>query len=161
MRVLLLFLIAVGLVLSGCCKEDFITPSGNDFRSGAADVTDLLGACSDDEAYTTAGATADGEGNNCGDPDNNVWFKITATDTEELWIYIHVGSTYGTQRHTILTLWDTNGITPLECQSAYGPEDYVYISYSPVTSGEQYYFSVDTGTSDGAGTFTICLDDTD
>jgi hypothetical protein len=164
MKKISVFIIVTGLILGGCCNKDFIIPNGNyDFREGAIDVTALINFCSDDEAYSTEGATPDGEFSPCidDDPESNVWFKFIASDTEEIWIYIYVGGTQGSQSETILTLWDTDGITDLDCASQYYADDYVYLSYYSLIPGEQYFFSVDVYTSDAAGTFSLCLYDTD
>lgn len=157
-----IFLLITGLTLGGCCHEDFITPSGDyDFFDGALDVTGLYTAsdCSADEAYTTVGATPDGESTDCGDPNNNRWFKFTASASGYLSMSVQVGGSYGTQTETVVTLWNSNGVE-IYCESYYYPDDSVYLSYGDLTQGEVYYLSVDC-TSDTVGTFALCLSDTD
>ena len=162
MKNLSIFLLVTGLTLGGCCHDDFITPAGDyDFFDGALDVTDLYlsSDCSADEAYTTVGATADGETNECGYPSNNRWFKFTASATGYLYMSVQVGGIYGTQTETVVSLWDSDG-NDLDCDTYYYPDDSVYLSYGDLTPGEVYYLSVDC-TSDTVGTFTLCLSDTD
>jgi hypothetical protein len=157
-------LVVLGLILGACCDEDFIIPGGDyDFQIGAIDVTGLLedSECSFDAEYTTEGATPDGENPSCEDPDNNRWFKFTATVEGAVFISVHVGGSYGTQTETRITLWDTDGTTDLDCATYISsPSESVYVNYSPLTPGETYFISVDS-TSDTFGTFTLCLSDVD
>lgn len=159
-----ILLIVTGLLLGACCKEDFIIPAPDyDFIEGAIDLTALYVAsnCSADAAYSTEGATADGEESSCGGPNNNRWFKFTASSSEYLSLAVLVGGVSGTQNETIVTLWDTDGVTELDCElyDFYSNDD-VYLTYGALISGETYYISVDTD-SDTYGTFTMCLSDTD
>lgn len=162
MSKLYIFLTVTGIVLGGCCNEDFITPGGDyDFFEGAIDVTTLYTSsdCSANEAYTTVGATPDGAETNCGSPNNNRWFKFTASGSGYLSMSVQVGGIYGTQTETVVTLWRSDGIE-LYCESYYYPGDSVYLSLGDLTPGAVYYLSVDC-TSDTVGTFALCLSDTD
>jgi hypothetical protein len=150
------FLIALGLLLGACCNEDFINPD-YDFREFAIDVTARIdNGCSPDAAYSTVGATADGDDNSCvGSPQHNRWFKFQATYTY-IYVYVYVGSAEGTQRKTSVTLWEEDGTTELTCAEYELDDDDIYL-YSNVTQGEWYYFSVDAEDSESVGTFSICL----
>jgi hypothetical protein len=162
-----IFLIATGLLLGACCKEDFITPGESyDFKDGAIDVTTLLNEneCSFSAEYTTEGATPDGDVGSCygnGGPLHNVWFKFEAPEFGYGHIYVYVGGSDGTQTYTLLTLWDSDG-NELGCGSFDDADvDPVFVYYNDLDPGETYYFYVDVQDSDYVGTFTLCLDDSD
>jgi hypothetical protein len=162
MKNLSIFLLVTGLTLGGCCHDDFIIPGGDyDFFEGALDVTNLYTSsdCSADAAYTTEGATPDGEASNCDGPNNNRWFKFTASNSGYLSMSVQVGGISGTQTETVITLWHSNG-NEIYCETYDSPNDSVYLSVGDLTPGAVYYLSVDC-TSDTVGTFTLCLSDTD
>lgn len=156
-------------MLNSCCNEDFITPTNNDFREGAIDVTSLIivsGSCTGSQTpdYTTEGATPDGNAADCwtnNGPLHNVWFKFMAPASENGTILVFVGGPYGTQRRTLLALWDTDGVTQLDCSTYGNDDDIVSLYQGGYTAGEYYYFSVDVQDSQSVGTFSLCLTDTD
>src|SRR5690554_3641956 len=90
----------------------------NDHFVNAIDVTNLLGSCSSDAAYSTVGATADGTKGSCWNNSsvlNNVWFKFTAPSTGQIYVDVGVFGSKGTQARTLLALWEDDGITELAC----------------------------------------------
>jgi hypothetical protein len=164
-----IFLIVSGLLPGACCDEDFIMPGDYDFIEYAMDVTNMVTpstSCSAFEAYTTMGATPDGNAGDCWGaspaPRHNRWFKFIASASQSIFISINVGSTYGTQRRTYAALWDTNGTTQVG-GTFEDPEDQgVYLfNSSALVQGQVYYFSVDVADADGRGTFSICMSDSD
>jgi hypothetical protein len=155
-----LTLITSGLILGGCCDEDFIVPDYN-FIEYAFDVSSFVGGCSDDEAFSTIGATADGQAGECwfnNGPLHNRWFQFTAA-TSAISIEIQVGGDYGTQRRTNGVLWDSEG-TEIDCEPYYCDDCYLYLYSTGLTIGQVYYFSVDVEDSGSVGTFTVCIYDT-
>jgi hypothetical protein len=168
MKRILVFVIATGLILEGCCDKDFIIPTADyDFRDGAIDVTSIISSsCSGNQTpdYTTVGATPDGSAGSCwsnGGPLHNVWFKFKAPVSENGTILVFVGGSFGTQRRTLLALWDTDGTTQRDCSTFGNDDDIVSIYDGNWTAGEYYYFSVDVQDSQSVGTFSLCLTDTD
>jgi hypothetical protein len=168
MRKISTLLIVLGLILGGCCDKDFITPTSSpDFIEGAIDITSLItGSCAPSQAsyFTTVGATPDGGAGECWfntGPLHNVWFKFLPPPTLNGTISVYVGSTFGTQRRTNLTLWDTDGTTELNCSTFGNDDDIVSLYHSGYTSGQFYYISVDVQDSPSVGTFSLCLTDTD
>lgn len=150
-----ILLIVCGLTLGACCDEDFINPD-YDFFEFAIDVTSRIDSgCNPDAAYTTVGATPDGENAPCFDnPIQNRWFKFQAPGGL-INIFVYVGGSEGTQQRSLLTLWDTDGLTELNCTTYYDDTDDLSLFYMPLTPGEWYYFTVDT--DQAPGTFSICL----
>jgi hypothetical protein len=161
-------LIACCLTLGGCCNEDFIIPEEEgpdyDFYEGALDISDLMNTCSADGAFTTVGATPDQNSGSCQvntTPVANRWFKFRAAASGVGTVTVSVDFGKGTQRRTQVTLWAADGTTELDCGRAFDDNDTVSFYTSGFTPGEYYYISVDVGDGPGAGTFTICLSDTD
>lgn len=162
MKKISILLIPVGMMLGSCCNDDFIIPSNYDSRDGAIDITSIMNSCSANAIYSTEGATPDGTvetSSSCQqEPGMNVWFKFTAA-TGTIWVDILIGDDYGTQQMSVLKLWDSNG-NYVDCAAGY-PGYSINLSNYPVNSGEQYFLSVDSSTSEMAGTFTLCIADTD
>jgi hypothetical protein len=131
-----------------------------DFYEGAYDLTDIMNSCSNNAIYSTKGATPDRVAASCWDaaPNYNRWFKFTAYTTD-IRITVRTGGSYGTIQRINLALWDTDGVTELACARYVNPSDaQVSLSYTGLTAGNTYYFSVDNGTPDTRGTFTVCLE---
>jgi hypothetical protein len=151
-----IILIFCGFLFGACCKEDFIMPD-YDFQEFAIDVSARIDAgCTPDAAFTTVGATPDGDGYACvANPLHNRWFKFQATYSY-IYVYVYVGGSEGTQRKTTVTLWEADGSTPITCVEYELDDDDIYL-YSTVTADEWYYFSVDVDDSQSAGTFSVCL----
>jgi len=151
-----ILLIVCGYLLGSCCDENFITPD-YDFIEYAIDLTLRIGEGCDTPEFTTAGATPGGADSPClGNPVRNRWFKFLADDT---YMYAEVlgESVGGTQRNTIVTIWDTDGTTPQACSQYYGSGDDVTAYAYYLTAGEWYYISVDVADDQSAGSFAICL----
>ena len=133
----------------------------NDHFVNAIDVTNLLGSCSSDAAYSTVGATADGTKGSCWNNSsvlNNVWFKFTAPSTGQIYVDVGVFGSKGTQARTLLALWEDDGITELACDRYVSNNDNVALGAVGLTPGGTYYISVDVQNSSYRGTFTLCLD---
>jgi hypothetical protein len=161
-------LIACCFLMGSCCDEDFVIPGSldYDFYEHALDVTDLIGDCSEHQAYTTMEATPDFNAGDCwinnSTTVSNRWFKFLAPDTNEIWVTVLVGGEYGTQSRTQVAIWDTDGITQLACARFYDDGDFVYLHTSNVLEpGVYYYISVDVADDGSQGSFSMCLDDTD
>lgn len=158
MKILSLFLIVTGLTLGGCCDENFINPD-YDFREYAIDISGrMFDGCLYEPEFTTEGATPDGEVPYCSNNRiQNRWFKFQFGDDVYFSAEVRSISIGGTQQATIVTLWDTDGITALDCNYYYGLDDDVFVSSSSLTIGNWYYISVDVAEAQYAGTFDICL----
>lgn len=169
MRKISALLIVLGFILGGCCDEDFIMPGDYDFFEYAVDLTSMVTSstsCSAFEAYTTVGATPDGNAGDCWGASpatrHNRWFKFIASASQNIFISVNVGSSYGTQRRTYAALWDTNGTTQLGCTFYDNEDQGVYLFNSSIlVQGQVYYFSVDVADAGGQGTFSICMSDSD
>lgn len=163
------FFIIAAFVISACCDEDFIIPGEEDYDDFefALDVTSLVANnCSGNQTpdYTTVGATPDGTAGSCwtnSGPLHNRWFKFMAPASENGSIIVFVGDGYGTQRRTLLTLYDTDGTTELDCSTYFSDDDDVSLYQGGYTAGQYYYFTVDVQDSQSVGTFSLCLTDTD
>ena len=161
-----LCLITIGFLLNACCSENFIIPT-KDFRETAIDVTDLINDCSADEEFTTLSETTAGEAGSCWGISGSVssrWFKFKAPVSTDATIIVQIGDEYGTQRKSLMALWDTDGTTELDCStySIFGTDDVtINIYYGNLTPDAWYYFSVAAADSQSRGTFTLCLTDTD
>ena len=90
-----------------------------------------------------------------------MWFKFKAPESENGSIIVYVGGSSGTQRRTLLALWDTDGVTQLDCATFSNDDDNVSIYDGGWKADEYYYFSVDVQDSQSVGTFSLCLTDTD
>lgn len=154
------------LLLAGCCTGDFVIPSiNNDTRANALDVTDLfdvdLDCSTPNPIYSTIGATADGGAGDCWSNSaiaGDVWFKFEGqAPYGYVSIYIKVGGQEGTQRKSQLVLWDTDGITELDCADHSADDDDLYLFYGNLQIGEVYYFSVSVPDDASRGTFTMCV----
>ena len=131
-----------------------------DFYEGAYDVSSLINTCSNNAVYSTKGATADRVAASCWDaaPYYNRWFKFTAS-TNDITVTVQSGGSLGTLQRINLALWDSDGVTELACARYINPDDtQVSLSYNGLTPGNVYYITVDNGTPESRGTFTLCLE---
>ena len=158
--------VAALLLLGGCCNDDFVMPVEDDY----IDVTYLVEAadhCTSTPLYSTANAKAATVKPSCAQTNGNVYsarFKFQGPETTVGTIVVMVGPDvvfeYGTQQNTIVTVYDTDMTTELECNYAdsYNP---IYLYREDYTPGAYYYFTVSTPDEPSRGTFTLCVTDTD
>lgn len=142
------------------CVNDL--PS-HDYYEGAYEITNLNNWCSSDAQFTTIGASADLNAGSCWDnsgPLRNKWFRFTSIGSD-VDITIDIGSGKGTQQRTQLALWGNDGTTQIDCNKYVTDDDDVAVSYSGLTTGNNYYISVDTYSDDYDGTFSICISNID
>ncbi len=141
-------------------KVNAISPPGNDGQAGAYDLTTtspvIMNGCSNSAQYSTATATGDAPKGACwsNGPNNNVWFKFTATTA---YIKIQVksdGGSLGTLRFAYIGLWD-NAMVEKACHNYttdYGTKEMVF---NNCNIGTQYFVAVDNYAG-YSGSFTIC-----
>ena len=129
-----------------------------DNKQGAVVLSSISNYCSSNAAYTTVNATSDGARPSCfaNGPNNNVWFKFTAT-TNAVTALIKTGGAFGTMQYPYVSIWDTlnNVISCMRYATSTGT---VELSYYGLTIGNNYYICVDQY-SGYKGSFTICVDD--
>jgi hypothetical protein len=140
------------------CVDDSVD---YDYREAAEVLTDLDYWCSPLQAYTTIGATPDGDKGaewNSG-PNFNRWFRFQATK-EFVKVDLLTGGDEGSLRYGFLALWDSVGN---EISSARYTSDYsdVTVSAASLVPGEWYYVSVDNHSNTWyRGSFSLCITDT-
>jgi len=139
------------------CIEDQLD---YDFFEGAKDITNLINSCSNDAEYTTVGATPDKLAAPCWNtsPNYNRWFKFLAVKPA-INIELKRGGSYGTIRRANIALFDSDGLTVLDCNRYVNTNDNVEVDFEGLAVGQWYYISVDNNYSGYRGTFTLCLDD--
>ncbi len=132
-----------------------------DFYEGAIDVTSLIDSCSADAAFTTVGATADRNAGSCWDtnPDFNRWFKFQAPSSGSIRITVDRGGAKGSVRYLNVALWESDGVTEVDCKKYTNPDDVIVLENIHLTPGNWYYISVDNLHKNERGTFTLCLKD--
>jgi hypothetical protein len=165
MKYPILLFAGITLLVTGCCNGDFIIPQAED---DIVDVSHLMNDCSADHGFTTVNGSTTASAGSCRTNSSTSVsakrFSFTAAPTGEGTITIQTGSEYGTQRNTILTLLDTDGITELDCETWSIFQDefaILHLYYFEYTPGETYYFNVDVENLASAGTFKVCITDTD
>jgi hypothetical protein len=125
---------------------------GYNMRVKAELLTNLNNWSSADAAYSNVDATSRGFNEEVGFAPNNVWFKFQAT-TNEIDIRLLTGDSKGTfTTYPRLYLYDEIG-NPLDVQ------EYTDIQRIDLIPGSIYYIMVFSSVSDGAGTFTIHIND--
>ncbi len=131
-----------------------------DFYEGARDVTSLINSQSELAEYTTVGATSDRNAGSCWNtsPNYNRWFKFRAT-TPGINIKVLRGGSYGDIRRVNVALFESDGVSELECNRYVNNNDIVELDYEGLTPGNWYYFSVDNNYSYYRGAFTLALND--
>lgn len=135
-------------------------PLDNDFQAGATVLTTLTAWSSSDAAYTTEGATPDGNAGSCWSdgPNYNRWFAFQAV-TSHIDITLRTGGTEGTVRFPYIALFD-DADTELECMRYTTADSDLNIQRSDLTPGAWYYIAVDNFASDGLqGTFALSVND--
>jgi type IX secretion system substrate protein len=151
----------VGLDYRGAftlCIDNTVT---YDDYNGAILLTDINNWCSADAAYSTINATADLNAGSCWEngPNYNRWFKFVAT-TKFITLDLKVGGVEGSMRHPNMALWQSDGITEVQCVRRVDATTDVQISTASLTIGNTYYISVDNYVGLGyRGTFTLCADE--
>jgi gliding motility-associated-like protein len=140
----------------GLCLND--TPD-YDYVAGAIDINGLIGSSSATDAYTTHGATPDGDIPSCNPtgPKQNRWFSFNAPASG----FIRITHLFGAQRRGSMTLWEDDGmggLTEVACSNSPDFNIPEFVLSSPVTPGNLYYLSVDNY-GNIFGTFGLQLDD--
>ena len=155
----------ITLLITGCCNGDFIIPQPED---EVVDVTLLINDCSADHGFTTVNGSTTASIGSCFNVSSlsvsAKRFRFTAAPSGEVSIIVQTGSEYGTQRRTNVVLMDTDGTTELDCETWSIFQDElatIILYYGDLIAGETYYFNVDVQTVASAGTFKLCLTDSD
>ena len=134
-----------------------------DYPQGAVDLTSAINSsCVTSGAYSNVLATSDHSKGSCwsGGPNNNRWFKFTATSTTFINIQVKVSGASETMRYPMVALWDATYSSQIQCQNQQGSANDLSMSYYGLTPGAVYYIEVDNYTSWGStGTFDVCLSD--
>ena len=130
-----------------------------DFKQGAKDVTAQINTCTSGGAYTTQFATPDQSKASCwsNGPNNNVWFKFTATATGFINAQVKVSGAGETMQNPFVAIVDASG-SQLACQNYMGAKTDLSLSYLGLTPGNTYYIVVDNYNG-YAGSFDLCLSD--
>jgi hypothetical protein len=132
-----------------------------DYPQGAVDVTaSINAACATTGVYSTLYASADHAKGTCWNngPNNNRWFKFTATATTFINAQVKVSGASESMRYPFVALWDAS-FTQVTCQNQNGAATNISMSYYGLTPGVTYYISVDTHSGGTPGTFDLCLSD--
>lgn len=141
------------------CLNDYVD---YDFYKAAINVTSLINGCSADAEFSTFDASPDYNAGSCWNnsgPKHNRWFYFVAT-TAEMNITVDRGGSKGTQRRTQIALWESDGLTPVECSKYTSTDnDDVVLGVVTLTPGNTYYISIDTYNTSYDGSFTLCLAD--
>ena len=139
------------------CVSDTIN---YDFKAGAIILNDIHEWCSPNQAYTTVGATADGEKGSkwVNGANYDRWFTFTAT-TNQFMATIKTGGSAGTLQHGFIALWDTAG-NEIASNRYYSQYDNVRVSTNALIPGSPYYITVDNHIGAGyRGSFGLCVND--
>ena len=130
-----------------------------DFAQGAKDVTAQINSCTSGGAYTTLYATPDRSKAPCwsNGPNNNVWFKFTATSTGFINAKVKVSGTGETMQNPFVAIYDAS-LNPLACQNYIGSKIDLSLSYLGLVPGNTYYIVVDNYAG-YSGSFDLCLSD--
>lgn len=155
------FILGSFLLLSMCNEKDIdIIPYDSNHFQEACDITAEINDGFEILNYQgTKQATSDKKAGTCWNidkPNHNVWFKFLATSTKSISIIVSLDiSRSDSQKRTLLALWEKDGVTELTCSKYINDDDDVTLSYTSLTEGEWYYFSVDVQDSDSRGTFFL------
>ncbi|HEY4287837.1 MAG TPA: T9SS type A sorting domain-containing protein [Puia sp.] len=130
-----------------------------DFKLGAKDVTAQINSCTSGGAYTTQFATPDQSKASCwsNGPNNNVWFKFTATATAFINAKVKVSGTGETMQNPFVAIYDAS-LNQLTCQNYFTAKTDLSLSYLGLVPGNTYYIVVDNYAG-YAGSFDLCLSD--
>lgn len=132
-----------------------------DWYEGAYEIPSLNNWSSDNEEFTTYGATADGNRGGCWryNPDYTRWFKFQATG-EKVRFAFRTGGTYGTGRRINASIWEADGTTEISCNRYRNDYDSVIVQSPNLTPGNWYYVSMTTGNGGYRGSFSLNVQDT-
>ena len=131
-----------------------------DFKSGAIVLNNIHQWCSPDEAYTTVGATPDGnKGTRWYNGANyDRWFSFTAT-TNQFMATLKTGGLEGTLSNGFIAIWDSAG-NELGSNRYLATYDDVMVTSNALVPGGQYYITIDNYLGLGyRGTFSLCVND--
>ena len=130
----------------------------NDDIGFATVIPHTNGWTSANAAYTTNGATADGNAGTCWNtsPNYNVWFRFQATGPM-VKITIRRGGVYGTIARINAAIWQVNGTTQVACKTYVNDFD-EYHSIHGSCTGNWYYLSVDNNYAGYRGTFSLLME---
>ncbi len=133
----------------------------NDDIGFATVIPHADGWTSSNAAYTTSGATADGNAGTCWNtsPNYNVWFRFQATGPVAR-ITVKRGGVYGTIARINAAIWLSNGTTQVACKIYVNDYDDVIIQTLGLVTGSWYYLSVDNNYSGYRGTFSLSMNKT-
>src|SRR6202012_1646971 len=108
------------------------------------DFTALINSCTSGGTYTTQFATPDQTAASCwsNGPNNNVWFKFTATSTGFINVKVKVSAPVETIQNPFVAIYDAS-LNPLTCQNYQGAKTNLSLSYLGLTPGSTYYIVVD------------------
>ena len=140
--------------------DNFLPPPTNDNFVNATAVTGLINAaCTSGGLYTTLLATPDHSAGTCwsNGPNNNVWFKFTATATGFINVQVKVSGAGETLRNPFVAIYDAS-LTQVACQNYQGGAVDLSLSTLGLIAGNTYYISVDNYAG-YAGSFDLCLSD--
>ncbi|MEO6963664.1 MAG: hypothetical protein ABIY90_16960, partial [Puia sp.] len=141
-------------------NDQILAPPGNDNLASATNITGSINSsCTSGGAYTTFGATADQSKGTCwsNGPNNNVWFKFTATATGFINVQVKVSGAGETLRNPFVAIFDAS-LTQVACQNYQGSAVDLSLSNLGLIPGNTYYIAVDNY-SGYAGSFDLCLTD--
>ncbi len=141
-------------------NDQILAPPGNDNLASATNITGSINSsCTSGGAYTTFGATADQSKGTCwsNGPNNNVWFKFTATATGFINVQVKVSGAGETLRNPFVAIFDAS-LTQVACQNYQGSAIDECLGVSNLIAGNTYYIAVDNY-SGYAGSFDLCLSD--
>ncbi len=131
-----------------------------DFPTGAKNVTAQIdAACTSGGVYTTQFATPDDAKGTCwsNGPNNNRWFKFTATATGFINVQVKVSGAGETLRNPFVAIYDAS-LTQVACQNYQGGAVDDCLGTSGLVPGNTYYIAVDNYAG-YAGSFDLCLND--
>ncbi len=131
-----------------------------DYPIGARDVNSLINSsCTSGGVYTTQFATPDDAKGTCwsNGPNNNRWFKFTATATGFINVQVKVSGAGETLRNPFVAIFDAS-LTQVACQNFQGSAVDLSLSSLGLVPGNTYYISVDNFAG-YAGSFDLCLTD--
>jgi len=132
----------------------------NDDCVGAIDIASVNDYCSDNQAFTNVGATADVQ---FPDPcflnyDNGVWFSFVPTEPAII-ARLFSGQAFGTIEDPKMALFSGScgNLNYIDCSPGRSPFEDEF-TVSGLTIGQRYYLLVTSGTG-LEGTFRLCIDD--
>ena len=142
-------------------EDNFLSPPpSNDNFASATDISALINAsCTSGGLYTTLLATPDHAAGTCwsNGPNNNVWFKFTATATGFINVQVKVSGAGETLRNPFVAIFDAS-LTQVACQNYQGGAVDLSLSTLGLIPGNTYYIAVDNYAG-YAGSFDLCLSD--